>query len=116
MSINTTPAPQEAAEKVVITQLIDEKSVHTPVSTKKFPWKQVHSHRANIMKKIHPLVVADRRDHLLPQNEERMKARTLCRIKRRLFLDAVDSNQTHNSHHNLVRLEVTGKKNRMESG
>jgi hypothetical protein len=125
MSVNTTPAPEMASsntmagktkpvERVVVTQLVEEISVHTPVSTKKFPWKQVQTHRTSVVKKVHPIVIAERRDRPMQQNEELMRAITLRRIKRRLFLEAVNSDHPRNSH--LVRLEVTGKKNRMGSG
>jgi hypothetical protein len=126
MSINTTPAPEMASsntmagktkplDRVVVTQLVEEKSVHTPVSAKKFPWKQVQTHRTSGVK-VHPVVIAERHDRLMQQNEELMRAISLRRIKRRLFLEAVNSDHPRISHHNLVRLEVTGKKNRMGSG
>lgn len=139
MSINTTLTPHEVsnkamaetttrakkpAERVVVTV---EKQLHTPVSSKKIatdlivalPCKPVHTHRKSIVAKIHSVAVADRCDPVFQQNEERMSARNLRRIKRRLFLEAVNSNHVESPrkpHRNLVRLEVTEKKNRMGSG
>ena len=126
----TTTLAKKPAERVVVTPLTLKKPLHPPVSTKKIatelfdalPRKPVHPRLTSIVAKVHPVVVADRRNTLMQQSEERISARTLRRIKRRLFLEAVNSDHLlcteslHKSPRNSARLEVTGKENRMGSG
>jgi hypothetical protein len=100
MSIASTPAPERVSnnstaeqmkhvDRVVITRLVEEKSSHTP---NKFPWKQAQTQTlTHRIKKVHPVVTAERRDRLFQQDEELMRAMTLRKIKRRLFLEAVNA-------------------------
>jgi hypothetical protein len=126
----TTALAKKPAERVVVTPLTVKKPLHPPVSTKiiaselleALPREPVHPRLTSIVAKVHPVVVADRRNILSQQSEERISARTLRRIKRRLFLEVVNSDHLlrteslHKSPRNSGRLEVTGKENRMGSG
>ena len=126
----TTALAQKPAERVAVTPLTVKRPLHPPVPTKKIasellealPREPVHPRLTSIVAKVHPVVVADRRNILSQQSEERISARTLRRIKRRLFLEIVNSDHLlrteslYLSPRNSVRLEVTGKENRMGSG
>jgi hypothetical protein len=94
----TTTLAKKPAERVVVTPLTVKNPLRTLVSTKKIapelfealPRKPVHPHFTSIVANVNPAVVAERRNSLLQQSEERVSARTLRRIKRRLFLEAVN--------------------------
>lgn len=112
-----------AQKEVLVTP--PEKPVHTPVysamknsaSAPAHPQKPAHRHSGSIGTRLNPAATstADRRA-LSQKNEDKgMTARDLRKIKRRLFLQAVNSDQPtsrsiKSPRNSFVRQEVGGKK------
>ena len=120
------------SEKIQAPTQVDNKSMDSPAtvdrSTKKASTedataapirqpKTIHKHRKSIGTKGRPSPVSAVADRLaLLQREEKLSARKLRQIKRRLFLEAVGKQEPPTrikSPRNSIRLqEGTGKKNR----
>lgn len=120
-SFGVMHAKTPTAQKVVT---LPEKPVQTPVyssmknpaAAPARPQKPVHRHSGSIGTSCHPTSAgtADRRALLQKNEDKRMSARNLRKIKRRLFLEAVNSDQPSRikSPRNSILQDAAGKKKR----